>query len=114
MPPILNANAIIACSHGGTFKIIPMNPMKMAGGAPIVTLSDVAPGSVPMTPCPFLTPAGVPAPCVKLGSATGGMATKVSVNGVPVLLATTQFITIGPMPVPAMVTFPGQMTVQGM
>jgi hypothetical protein len=116
MPPILNANAIITCSHGGTFKIMPTSaPTIMPGGAPVLTVADVAAGSVPMTPCPFATAAG-PAPCIKLGTVTGGMATKVMAKGQPVLLQTTQFLTIpagAGAPVPAMVTFPGQVKVQG-
>jgi hypothetical protein len=116
MPPILNANAIIMCSHGGTFQIIPSTaPTVMVGGAPVLTIADVASGSVPMSPCPFATAAG-PAPCIKLGSATGGMAVKTTAKNTPVLLQSTQFITIpagAGAPVPAMVTSPGQVTVQG-
>jgi len=114
VPPLLNTNAIIMCSHGGTFKIAPgMGMMVKAQQMPTLTIADVATGSMPMTPCPFVTPAGVPAPCIKLAAATGGMATAVMIKGVPALLQTTMFMTIGPMPVPAQVTFPGNMTVQG-
>jgi hypothetical protein len=117
VPPLLNANAVIMCSHGGMFKIAPTHaPTVMVGGAPVLTVADVAPGSMPGgAPCPFATPAG-PAPCIKLGSATGGMATKVLVKGVPALMATTTFITIpagAGVPVPATVMSPGNMTVQG-
>jgi hypothetical protein len=45
-----------------------------------------------------------------------GFATKVTANGVPVLLATAQFMTIpagAGAPVPAQVMFPGQLTVEG-
>jgi hypothetical protein len=116
MPPILNANAIIMCSHGGAFKIPPTTaPTVMIGGAPALTIADVAaafPAGPP--PCPFLTPAGSPLPCLKLASATGGMATKVLIKGQPALLQTTQFITAGSgPPVPAMVQMPGNMMVQG-
>jgi hypothetical protein len=118
MPPLLNANAIIMCSHGGMFKIAPTTaPTVMIGGAPALTVADVAPGSMPGgTPCPFATAAG-PAPCIKLASATGGMATKVLIKGVPALMQTTMFLTIpagAGVPVPAQVTMPGNMTVQGM
>jgi hypothetical protein len=117
MPPICNANAIIQCSHGGTFQIMPSTaPTVMIGGAPVLTIADVAAGSVPMSPCPFATAAG-PAPCIKLAAATGGMAVKTTAKGVPVLLSTTMFMTIpggAGSPVPALVTSPGQATVQGM
>jgi hypothetical protein len=115
MPPILNANAIIMCSHGGAFKIPPTTaPTVMIGGAPALTIADVAAAFPGAPPCPFLTPAGSPLPCLKLASATGGMATKVLIKGQPALLQTTQFITAGSgPPVPAMVQMPGNMMVQG-
>jgi hypothetical protein len=116
MPPIINANAIISCTHQGMFKIMPTTaPTVMVGGAPVLTVADVVASMPGGAPCPFATPAG-PAPCIKLASATGGMATKVMAKGVPVLLQSTMFITIpagAGVPVPAMVTMPGNMTVQG-
>jgi hypothetical protein len=116
VPPILNANAVIACSHGGMFMIAPtVAPNVLVGGAPVLTVGDVAAGSYPTSPCPFATAAG-PAPCIKLASATGGFATKVLVRGQPVLLQTTMFLTIpagAGAPVPAQVVQPGNVTVQG-
>lgn len=113
MPPILNANAVIMCSHGGTFAFLPTTaPTVMVGGAPVLTIADQA---VPQTPCPFATAAG-PAPCIQLTPPMVGAATQVTANGVPVLLATAQFMTIpagAGAPVPAQVMSPGQMTVQG-
>ena len=114
MPPILNANAIIMCSHGGMFKIMPTTaPTVLIGGAPALTVADVVASIPGGAPCPFVIPPS-PAPCLKLSSATGGMATKVLIKGVPALLQTTQFLTmgVGP-PVPAMVQMPGNMMVQG-
>jgi hypothetical protein len=115
VPPILNANATIMCSHGGTFQIIPSSaPTVMVGGAPVLTVADVM-GAVPLSPCPFATAAG-PAPCVKLASATGGMAVKTMAGNSPVLLQSTTFVTIpagAGSPVPATVMSPGQVTVQG-
>jgi hypothetical protein len=113
MPPILNANAVIMCSHGGTFALIPSTaPTVLVGGAPVLTIADLA---VPQTPCPFATIAG-PAPCVQLTPPIAGAAIKVTANGVPVLLATAQFMTIpagAGAPVPAQVMSPGQVLVQG-
>jgi hypothetical protein len=113
VPPILNANAIIQCTHGGTFKFMPSTaPTVMVGGAPVITMADQA---VPMTPCPFATAAG-PAPCVQLTPPTMGMAMKTMAKNTPVLLQTAMFMTIpagAGVPVPAMVQQPGQMTVQG-
>jgi hypothetical protein len=110
---ILNANAQVMCSHGGTFQFIPTSaPPVMVGGAPALTIQDQA---VPMTPCPFATAAG-PAPCVTLAPPLGGFAIKTMVHGVPVLLATATFMTVpagAGAPVPATVLSPGQTMVQG-
>jgi hypothetical protein len=107
--------AMILCSHGGMFKIMASSaPTVMVNGQPVLTVGDVAAGSMPGgTPCPFATPAG-PAPCIKLASATGGMSTKVMAKGMPILLQTTMFLTIpagAGAPVPAQVTFAGSTTV---
>jgi hypothetical protein len=112
MPPILNANAILTCPHGGLFKVLPLTaPTVIVGGAPVVTMMDMA---VPESPCPFVTPAGVPLPCVE-AKPLGPPAGTVTAMGVPVLLETTQFLTTGTgPPVPAEVTFPGQVLVEGM
>jgi hypothetical protein len=78
----------------------------------VLTIADQA---VPQTPCPFATAAG-PAPCMQLTPPMVGAATQVTANGVPVLLATAQFMTNpagAGAPVPAQVMFPGQETVQG-
>jgi hypothetical protein len=96
------------------FKIAPtVAPTVLVGGAPALTVGDVAASFPGGAPCPFATPAG-PMPCLKLSSVTGGMATKVLIKGQPALLQTTQFLTMGAgPPVPAMVQMPGNMTVQG-
>jgi hypothetical protein len=115
MPAILNQGAIIQCSHGGTFQIMPSHaPNVMIGGMPVITLADVM-SAVPMTPCPFATPAG-PAPCISLTPPSIGTAMKVMAKATPVLLQTAMFMTIpagAGVPVPAMVNYPGQVTVQG-
>jgi hypothetical protein len=113
VPPILNANATIMCSHGGMFQFMPATaPTVTIGGAPVITIADVA---VPLSPCPFATAAG-PAPCIQLTPPTAGAAVKTTANHVPVLLATAMFMTIpagAGVPVPAMVQNPGQVLVQG-
>jgi hypothetical protein len=115
MPPILNAGAMIQCSHGGVFKIMPSHaPTVVVGGQPVITLADVM-SAVPMVPCPFATPAG-PAPCISLTPPSVGTAIKVMAKGAPVLLQNAMFMTIpagAGVPVPATVTFPGQVTIQG-
>jgi hypothetical protein len=112
MPAILNANAVIGCSHGGTFKFIPSTaPTVLVGGASVVTSSDQA---VPETPCPFATAAG-PAPCVQLTPPITGLSASTQAHAVPVLLATAEFMTIAAGagdPTLATVVFPGQELVQ--
>ena len=66
VPPLLNANATILCSHGGMFTIMPTTaPNVLIGGAPALTVGDVMSSLPGGTPCPFATAAG-PAPCIKL------------------------------------------------
>jgi hypothetical protein len=111
MPPILNALAVVACSHGGTFKVaVPTAEDVLVGGLPVLTVEDVW---LPVTPCPFLTPAGVPKPCVEVTPIPFTAAVVVKANGVPVLLETTQFVTVG-IPPECEVLEPGQVSVQGM
>jgi hypothetical protein len=110
VPPLLNANAIVNCTHMGLFKFIPTSTV-MIGGAPALTVADTA---VPMSPCPFATAAG-PAPCVQLTPPMAGMSMKVMIQGKPALMQNAQFMTIpagAGVPVPAMVQFPGNLTVQ--
>jgi hypothetical protein len=113
VPPILNANAQIMCSHGGMFQFMPTTaPTVMIGGAPVITIADQA---VPLSPCPFATAAG-PAPCIQLTPPMAGAAVKTMAKGVPVLLQTAMFMTIpagAGAPVPAQVMNPGQVLVQG-
>ncbi len=110
MAPILNALAELMCDHGGTFKVIPDSaPTIIVGGAPVLTMADIV---VPQTPCPF-NYAGVPAPCVTAEPIPGTGALMVTAMGIPVLLETTQFLTIGGEPCDAMVVFPGQVLVEG-
>jgi hypothetical protein len=115
VPPLLNANATIMCSHGGMFRIMPSTPNILVGGAPVLTVADAMSAVPGGSPCPFATAAG-PAPCIGLASVTGGMATKVMVNGQPALTASTMFLTIpagAGAPVPAQVMQPGNTIVQG-
>jgi hypothetical protein len=110
MAPILNALAVLICDHGGTFKIIPDSaPTILVGGAPVLTIADIV---VPETPCPFVYGI-VPAPCVTAEPVPGTWALTVTAMGTPVLLETTQFLTIGGEPCDAMVLEPGQFLVEG-
>jgi hypothetical protein len=108
--PICNALAVLICDHGGTFKVIPDSaPNILVGGAPVLTMADIV---VPETPCPFVYGI-VPAPCVTAEAIPGTGALFVTANGIPVLLETTQFLTIGGEPCDALVLEPGQFLVEG-
>ena len=119
MPLALNANAMIQCSHMGQFKITPTVGMTvMVGGAPALTISDP---SVPMTPCPMVVPppAGPgPTPCLMLTPGPPmtpvGFSKTVMIKGQPLLLQPAMWMTLATPPsppVPALVSFPGQATV---
>jgi hypothetical protein len=116
MPLALNVNAMVQCSHGGQFKLAPtVGSTVMMGGAPAIVVTDMA---APMAPCPFAIPppAGPgPTPCLLFaGPAMTGFSTKVFIKGQPVLMQTAQWMTVATPPappVPAMVSSPGNMTV---
>ena len=110
MPLALNANAIVLCSHGGMFKLMTIAPTVMINNAPAVTFPGTG---VPQSPCPFATAAG-PAPCVSLTPPSMGASTKVMVQGKPLLMQNSMWMTVpagAGAPVPAQVTFPGATTV---
>jgi len=116
VPLALNANAIIKCSHMGTFKMVPtVGSTVMINGAPAIVVSDMA---TPMSPCPFAVPppAGPgPTPCLMLaGPAMAGMSMKVMVKGQPLLMQTAQWMMVPTPPAPPLpgsVMMPGNMTV---
>lgn len=112
MPAVLNANAVVVCSHGGTFQFVTSTaPTVTVGGAPVVTSADEA---IPVTPCPFATAAG-PAPCIGLTPPMAGISVTTQAQNVPVLLETAEFITIvggAGDPTLATVDFPGQELIQ--
>jgi hypothetical protein len=110
VPIILNANAIVNCSHMGLFKFVPTSMNVLVNNMPVLVMGDTA---VPMSPCPFATAAG-PAPCVQLTPPSMGFSTKVFVKGKPVLMQNAMFMTVpagAGAPVPAMVQMPGGTTV---
>jgi hypothetical protein len=116
VPLALNVNAMVMCSHGGQFKFVPtVGTTVMIGGAPALVLNDKG---APMAPCPFAIPppAGPgPTPCLMITAPPMvGFSMKVFVKGQPLLMQNSQWMTIATPPappVPAMVTSPGNMTV---
>jgi hypothetical protein len=60
--PSLTAASTLLCPHGGMVAIAPASPRAMAGGAPLVTSSDV----FTVAGCVFTLPGPVPSPCVRV------------------------------------------------
>lgn len=114
MPPILTSNAKIMCAHGGQVTLIPKQMKVLVGGAPAMCVGDIV-GS-PIVGC-AQPPTPATAPCLVVASEIPipmvGMNPKVMVMGKPVLLAGINGITSGVPPSPLIVSFPGQVKVQG-
>ncbi|MEY2516928.1 MAG: hypothetical protein QOJ89_4286 [bacterium] len=111
LPPLLNANAIILCTHGGKVNPIPSQAKVLAGGAPVLCVPDL--NGAPIAGCPVpLTP--VTKPCTTVVAVTPpSWSMKVSVDGKPVYVSTLVGITDGVPPGALTLVFPGQVTVQG-
>jgi hypothetical protein len=108
MPPLLNANAVIQCGHGGKFPVVPRGQRPMVGGAPALNVQDF-PGVVAVG-CAFNV-SGAPVPCV-IVSVTAGMCPKIIMGGAPAVNQTLVCATSNGVPsIP--VASAGQMTVDG-
>ena len=83
---LLHAGATVMCSHAGQAQPTAPNPRVMVSGQPIV----MQPMPYVVAGCPFTTPAGVPMPCVTGQWITA--ATRVTSNGMPVLLMDSQSV----------------------
>lgn len=109
MPPLLNANAVIQCGHGGKFPVVPRAPRPLVGGAPGLNLQDF-PGVI-AAGCAFNI-SGAPVPCV-IVSVIAGMCPTIILGGAPAVNQTLVCATTNGVPsIP--VASAGQMTVQGM
>jgi hypothetical protein len=114
VPPICNANAVITCPHQtGVIRPVPKQTTVLIGGAPALRAADMA-GAPIMPGCPQLPTPATPAflPCLLVVAPAAPGSTKVTIGGLPALLATDTMTTNGtPVMSPAMVKFPGQVTV---
>ena len=108
MPPLLNANAVIQCSHGGKFMVVPRGLRPIVGGAPALTVMDF-PGVI-AAGCAFNI-SGVPTPCVVV-SVVAGMCPTILMGGQPAVNQTLSLMTATGFP-SMPVSSAGQMTVQG-
>ena len=108
MPPLLNANALVQCAHGGVFTVVPRGPRPLVGGAPALAAPDFA--GVVAGGCAFNV-SGAPVPCV-IVSVVAGMCPTVTVGGAPAVNQSLVCATSNGVP-SLPVTTPGQMTVMG-
>jgi hypothetical protein len=81
---ILDSGCTIQCPHGGQATVAPGNAQFKAGGNFALLATDV----MTIAGCSFTVPPGSPMPCLTIQWSSP--ATKVTVNGVPVLLETSQ------------------------
>ncbi len=84
--PILTAGTVLTCSHAAPVSPVTTNARVLVAGTPALLLSD----TFPVAGCPFqvLAPSGTkPQPCVLVRWTAP--ASRVIVNGQPVLLATS-------------------------
>jgi len=81
--PLLHVGATVLCAHGGPAQFVTSNARVLLGGVPAATISD----QTLVAGCAFSTPALGPHPCVRVQWLVP--ATRVLVNGQPVLLQTS-------------------------
>jgi len=105
--PILTMAASIMCPHGGQAIPVPQNPTVLIMGSPVLVMTDV----FMVVGCAFVIPPGVPAPCVNIQWTTP--AVSVTVNNIPVLLASSIGLCIGGSGSLPAVVIPGQFQVMG-
>lgn len=85
---LLHLGASVQCAHGGQALPTVTNPRVTVMGQPIV----MQPAPYTVAGCPFTTPAGNPLPCVTAQWVTA--ATRITSNGMPVLLLDSQAICV--------------------
>lgn len=78
--PLVHVGATATCPHAGQVTVVPANTRVLASGQPVATMGD----QFPIAGCPFTLPNGKPQPCVKVQWLVP--ATRVQVNGQPVIL----------------------------
>lgn len=93
---LLHAGAVVMCAHGGQATPTTVNPRVTVVGQPIV----MQPAPFTVAACPF-NAGGSPVPCVTAQWTTA--ATRITSNGMPVLLLDSQAI-CAPIGTPVMIT----------
>jgi hypothetical protein len=85
---ILHQGAQVMCSHAGTAQPTTVNPKVTVGGQPIVTAS----AAYTVSGCTMPPPNAGNGPCVTAQFIPATAATRVTSNGEPVLLSTSQSV----------------------
>jgi uncharacterized Zn-binding protein involved in type VI secretion len=78
--PLVHVGATIICPHAGQTTVITTNSRVLVSGQPVATLAD----QYLIAGCAFTIPPGKPQPCMRVQWLTP--ATRVFVNGQPVIL----------------------------
>jgi hypothetical protein len=81
--PVVHVGASIICTHAAPANVITSNSRVLVSGQPVATFAD----QYLITGCAFTVPTGKPQPCVRIQWLTP--ATRVFVNGQPVILQTS-------------------------
>lgn len=84
---LLTMNSVLMCTHSGKVQFVAPNPRVRVMGTPVPMGAPVV--TVAMTPCTFVTPAGVPLPSVS-GFLLSGHTTRVKSMGMPMLCETSR------------------------
>jgi hypothetical protein len=91
--PILHVGAVVTCTHGAPAQTVPGSPRVMLSGQPAATMAD----TFPVAGCPFQIPVGAgtkPSPCMQVRWTVP--ATRVMVNGSPVVTAASTGLCLSP------------------
>lgn len=98
MPKVLTEASTITCAHQGTITFTASQQLLKINNQAVLLSSDIASGLV--SNCQ-VKPSQTTKPCTKVVSLISGSATRLSVNGTPVLLETANGLTDGVTPVPS-------------
>ena len=112
MPPLVTANAVIQCVHGGRVTLIPRQATVIVSGAgPLMCEGDLV--GAPIVGCPLASPGTKP--CTTVVSTLPGISTSlgVAVGGRPAHVATLNGVTDSVPPGVLVLVDPGQTTIQG-
>ncbi len=88
---LLHQGATVLCTHGGQANPTSSSTRVTLGGQPATTMAH----TYTIAACPFATPEPAPKPCLQVQWTAP--ATRIRIEGQPVLLSTSQGLTIGPL-----------------